>query len=630
MRFINKLKNMKARYFILMIGMIGLGSCESFLDPESLSTFDSEYVFSRVEETRKAVNAIYVQFGVDGFRSRLSNNMTGNTDIERQSGWTSTGDRYQLWNLTPQENNGDLNQMWNAAYAAIRDANICIEGIESSSQLNSTDEATSKLMYHYLGEAYTLRAYWYSMLTYYFGDVPYSKEAPKPGVNFYLPREDRNLILSEVIQDMIDIEEHMLWADEVPYSIEQVNREYTLGMIARLSLQRGGYYLTPDMVMEREGDYLDYYQIARDYTQKLMTLKDRALPADYRQVFLNNSKFITTPNEDILFEVPFALGNGDVGWNIGVTVQGGPTSNHDYGSGNNYMSIPPTYYFSFDTMDIRRDVTCAMYKVNTSFQEEFIGVGDGANSLNISQGKWSRYFLDKGQGQNSAKGTGINWPMMRYADVLLMFAEADNEINNGPTAAAQDALKRVRQRAFDQTLWDSKVDAYVNSVSGSKDDFFNAIVDERAWEFGGEMIRKYELIRWNIYSSKVSETVSGLKAMADAAFNGTIIPEYGYELPDYIFWKRDESGKFQLLNPNSRVAVAPDDTWMRDQFLLALRDEKFDPPYREWITRDWENYINGPVPGVVRYIFPIPSNTITSSQGTLDNSGYMFEFNVGG
>ena len=122
-------------------------------------------------------------------------------------------------------------------------------------------------------------------------------------------------------------------------------------------------------------------------------------------------------------------------------------------------------------------------------------------NLNISQGKWSRAFLDTPPGASTAKGTGINWPMMRYSDVILMYAEAENELN-GPTAEAQNALKRVRQRAFNEEDWGAKVDTYVSTGFSIKKSFFDAIVDERAWEFGGEMIRKYELIRWGIYADK--------------------------------------------------------------------------------------------------------------------------------
>ena len=605
---------MKSKSILLILAVFFATACDDFLSPESLSTFDTQYVFSNADDARKAVNSIYTYFGQDAFRSRLSNNMTGNTDIEHASGWSSTADRYQIWDLNALPSNNDLSAVWTNAYRAIRDANIAIEGINASSALTSSDVAVARTMNHLLGEAYTLRAYWYSMLIFYFGDVPFIKDAPKAGNDFLLPKEDRNVILSTVIQDLIDVEAKMQWADQLPYGIEQVNREYTLGMIARLALQRGGWYLKPDLSMAREADYLDYYTIAKDYSNKLMTLKDRALPADFRQVFMNECKFISPVNSDILFEIPFALGNGDVGWNIGITVV---TGNHNYGGGNNYMAMPPTYYFSFDTLDIRRDITCGLYKVNADFQEEFIGVASpnsAANAVNISQGKWSRYFLDVPQGPASAKGTGINWPMLRYADVILMYAEAENELN-GPTGEAQNALRRVRQRAFSASQWTEKVDTYIGTVSGSKESFFNAIVDERAWEFGGEMIRKYELIRWGIYSEKMAETVQDLRAMTDGAFDGS------GNLPDYFFWKRNASGKFTLLNPNRKIPLSQhtaltDAGWTRTEFLLSMHDDAL--TYKEWIDKDWANYTNG----TVRYIFPIPTAEI--ALGVLKNDGYGF------
>lgn len=605
---------MKKKFLILAVIASGfLTSCKDFLEPDSLSTFDVNYIYSNPDDARKGVNAIYESFGQDAFRSRLSNNMAGNTDIEHQSGWSSTADRYQIWDLNALATNGDLRIVWNAAYTSIRNCNVAIEGIEASDALKSSDVTVSRKMYQMLGEAYTMRAYWYSMLTLYFGDVPNVRQAPKAGNNFFLPKEDRNVILSQVIDDLIKIEDKMLWADQNSYSIEQINREYTMGMIARLALQRGGYYLTPAMQMERKSDYLDYYKIAKTYTEKLISLKDRALPTDFKQVFLNESKFVTPSNSDVLFEVPFAIGNGDVGWNIGITVEGGTTAAHSYGSGNNYMAIPPTYYFSFDTLDVRRDVTCAFYKINTSAQAVFV-----TNSMNIAQGKWSRWFLDKAPGASTAKGTGINWPMMRYSDVLLMLAEAENELN-GPTEIAQNALKRVRQRAFASANWPTKVDAYVKSISASKQSFFNAIVDERAWEFGGEMIRKYELIRWNLYAPKMKQMVDDLKLMADAAQTGT--GKFS-ELPDYMYWKRDASGTFKLLNPSRKYVGTPDATWTRVSFLASLKPTP--TTYADWITKDWEKYYNGPVAGVSRYIFPIPAEAITNSQGKLANDGYGF------
>lgn len=602
----------------IVMAVFSLTACEKFLEPESLSTFDQTYIFSNAEDARKAVNSMYVHFSHDGFRSRLSNNMTGNTDIEHNGG-SSDGARYQIWRLDAQENNGDLGYVWDIGYKAIRDANIAIEGILASEALQSEDVALSGEMYNLLGEAYTMRAYWYSMLTFYFGDVPFSTRAPAIDVEFNLPKTDRNAILDSVINDLIAIESSMKWADELRYGIEQINREYTLGMIARIALQRGGYYLTPELTMVREDDYLDYYQLAKDYTEKLMTLKDRDLPDDFRQIFLNQCKFITPVNDEILFEVPFAVGEGDVGWNIGIRVDEG---NHEYGQGSNYMAMPPTYYYSFDPSDKRLEVTCGLYTLDQDFVQQLVSTGN----MNISQGKWSRHFLDNPPGQSSDKGTGINWPMMRYADILLMYAEAENELN-GPTAEAQEALRRVRRRAFDASDWGNKVEGYISNVSGSKQDFFNAIVDERAWEFGGEMIRKYELIRWNLYYDKVVETVEGCIAMADSA-NPDVGP--AGTLPDYLYTRLDEKGDLLIYSTHTKDIPPDVDNWERQSWLIAMNSESTTDGYAEWLSRDYANYINPgniSVPdGIIRYIFPIPTIGIDNSKGLLKNDGYNFGF----
>lgn len=605
-------KHMKIKYLILGMATFMMTACQEFLEPDSPSTFDMDYVFSNAEDARKAVNAIYVHFSHDGFRSRLSNNMTANTDIAHQSGWGNSNARHQIWDLNAQENNGDLEYVWEIGYKAIRDANIAIEGILASEAYNSSDAELSGTMKHLLGEAYTLRAYWYSMLTFYFGDVPFMTQAPKAGVEFNLPKEDRNVILSSVIHDLVEIQDDMLWADQLPYGIEQVNREFTMGMIARLSLQRGGYYLTPALEMVRPDDYKAYYDTANQFTAKLIELKDRMLPNDYRQVFLNQSKFVSPVNSDVLFEVPFAIGEGDVGWNIGMNVEGG---DHPYGSGGNYLGMTPTYYYSFDTTDVRQDITNSLYYIEadsstaTKLYEALVDVN------NIGQGKWSRLYLENPPGKSTAKGTGINWPMMRYADVLLMHAETENELYEGPTEEAISALKRVRERAFPSQYWGEKVNGYIEDVASSKEAFFNALVDERAWELGGEMIRKYDLIRWNIYAEKVQQTVENLKQMGQEAFEGT------GNLPPYIWVKHDEDGNITILNKHKKVLAAPDDSWERKEWLISLyeEDDKGTPLYAEWILKDWARYTHP-----VRYIFPIPTTGISNSKGILKNDGYGF------
>ena len=590
-------------------------SCKKILDPETPSVFSQEYIFSNETDAAKAVYSVYALFNQDAFTSRLSNNFAGNSDIEVGGvGASPDNSRRDIWSFEATGTNGDLLTVWNNGYNAINRANECIEGIDQSSI------AGSPMMKQLKGEALTLRAYWYYMLMNHWGDVPFKITPTKAGDEFYLPKTGRDSILSHLINDLIEIEPSMYWADQLDFGIERINREYVMGMIARLALMRGGYWLYPDMTMTLKSDYRTYYQIANDYCKKLMETKPHQMSA-FATVFMNENKYIKPVNDDVLYEVAFHPGFGDVGWNNGVRVDGGT---HPYGSGSNYLSLTPNYYHSFDTTDLRLPATCAIVYWDKDLLQQPTG------PTSIAPNKWNRLYVPTPLGAASAKGTGINWPMMRYADVLLMLAETENELSGGPTAAAQDALRTVRRRAFPPSLWTEKVDTYIATVSSGKEAFFNAIVDERGWEFGGECLRKYDLARWNLYGKKIAETRSQLSQMGQDAVNGTVT--YAH-LADYLYYKRNADGTLNFLNRYYRANPAPPvmnvpaigdnpTGYLRVSWLRSLWNTTTNSP-ADFISRTWRGYTDNTGNTPVRYIMPIHNSVISSSLGVLKNEyGY--------
>lgn len=612
---------------LILTAVFLLNGCSDFLEPTSLSTFDTTLIFSNVDDARKATNNIYKQFSEDGYRTRLSITMQGITDIDAGGDKNSIKDNYTIMALKAASTNQDLTKAWNSAYAAIKDCNVVIDGILASKIYNSTNADVSADMHHFLGEAYTIRAFWYSQLAYNWGDVPYVRDAPRAGVDFDLPKTDRNEILTGVIQDLIDAEPTMKWADQLPQSVQQVNREFAIGMIARLSLQRAGYYLKPDMTkaVATASDRTKYYTIARDYSQKLMNLKDRQLPTDFAQIFKNQCQQKRPANSDMLFEIPFAITTGEVGYNIGMRVNNStPASNpnftaHEYGLGNRDYAMPLSYFYSFDVKDKRRAASCGLYNLDK------FAIPSMVTALDVGQAKWSKEYCDPVLGSANSKGTGINWPVMRYSDVLLMFAEAENELNNGPTAAAKTALARVRERAFDSNDWAVNVTSYIANNSTSKAAFLNAIVNERAWEFGGELLRKQELIRWGIYEQKMQETVDKIKEIADNTSN---------KYASNIYWRIDNRKMTIHQNvytgnsvPPGFTIVATDDGlvsgtttlggWNKTSWALAL---KTSTGYATFLDTQYSPYLT---PTPVRYIQPIPSVAIDNST-VLKNDGYGF------
>jgi starch-binding outer membrane protein, SusD/RagB family len=602
-------------FFSSALVLLALVSCKKVLNPDTPSVFTQEYIFSNETDAAKAVYSVYALFNQDAYTSRVSNNFAGNSDIEVGGvGASPDNSRRDIWSFEATGANGDLLTVWNNAYNAINRANECIEGIDKSSI------AENKMMKQLKGEALTLRAFWYYLLMNHWGDVPFKITATKAGDEFYLPKTGRDSILSHLINDLIAIEPEMYWADQLDYGIERINREFVMGMIARLALMRGGYWLYPDMTMKRKSDYLSYYQIASTYCKKLIESKPHQM-SDFSTVFMNENKYIKAVNDDVLYEVAFHPGFGDVGWNNGVRVDAGT---HPYGTGSNYLSLSPAYYHSFDTTDLRLPVTCAIVYYDKDLLQQPTG------PTSIAPNKWNRLLVPTPLGAASAKGTGINWPVLRYADVLLMLAEAENEINGGPTATAIESLKKVRRRAFPAALWADKVDNYVASVAGGKDAFFNAIVNERGWEFGGECLRKYDLERWNLYGIKIAETRKKLDQMGQDANTGT--GTYA-NLADYLYYKRNPDGTLNFLNRYYRVNPPPPvvnvpavgdnpNGYLRISWLRSLWNTTTNSR-ADWTARSWRGYADETGATPVRYILPIHNSVISSSLGVLKNEyGY--------
>ena len=371
------------------------------------------------------------------------------------------------------------------------------------------------------GEATCLKAFRYYLLCNFFGDVPYYDVAAKWGEEIDKPRTDKNVVYSRVLQQLVDIEPNMKWSDVNTGGIERMNRDFAIGLIARLALFRAGYGMTKDGTMKRADDYLtvtadsltvtykdvngtektaqtytQYYQMAKDYCQKLIQLKPRNLYSNFEQSFINVMNYSPENNAEVLYEVAFVQNyGGDIGWSFGVP----NTGTNVNGNTTAQVAITPTFYMSFADNDPRRDICVAKYQhVNDTIQ--------AVASTGLYVGKYDRARAAKELGSGSSKGTGMNYPVMRYSDVLLMLAEAENELN-GPTALAKQALTTVRSRAFaNSPTFADDVTNYVANLN-SKEDFFNAIVDERAWEFGGEALRKFDLVRWNLYAKKIEEAM---------------------------------------------------------------------------------------------------------------------------
>jgi hypothetical protein len=283
--------------------------------------------------------------------------------------------------------------------------------------------------------------------------------------------------------------------------------------------------------MQRSADYLTYYQIARDETNDIINSGQHALNPIYKSLWKDQvgAHTISDPQGELMFQAS-AIGltgaeDTKLGYYNGPTVTVGTTA-----SGNKSINILPSYFYLFDSTDQRRDVTCCVYNLtwvadNTPLKK----VGQAIVAINDGKYRrdWVTPFIPA-----SSYGTqylGLKWQILRYADVLLMFAEAENEVN-GPTAAAYNAINMVRRRGYGKPV--STPDATVDITAGlSKPEFFKAVVRERALELGGEGIRKYDLIRWNLLATALTESKANMIKMSTNT--AMINPSYMSAYPAY-------------------------------------------------------------------------------------------------
>lgn len=582
-------------------------SCKDYLKTESNSIFTEENSFSNVDFAENVVNGAYDNLAAVHLFGSFFLWYNCDTDLEFVVA-ANNGGTFNVAHYDANPGISNLNNWWNLLYSSIERANICIDNLPISPIWEGEHAAEARRIY---GEAVTIRALCYGELIKIFGDVPFKINSTQAEDDYYLPKTDRDEIYEYLIQDLKDAEEYLPWMRETG-TAERVNRGFLKGLRARMALSYAGYSLRNKTHETRRGrHWQEYYQIANQECRELMESYEHGLNPSFENIFRTLHAYSQdAANKEVMFEIPFGrLISGRIGYDIGMYFAF-TTPSTKYGRGNGTVRTSPYYYYSFDREDQRRNVSVELYQYGTS------GAVDvqrliSAGGTEFRPSKWRKSWINPPMGGDlqTAQYTGVNWPIMRYADILLMYAETENEINGAPTQAAKDALSEVRERAFSAALWPAKVNHYVDSVSASKEDFFHAIVDERAWEFGGEMIRKTDLVRWNLLGPKIREMKEeSLKIINDD-------PKYVDVVPNYIFWKTASDGEtIEILNPDYRLPGTAIPGYTRGNWLPLISAGS-----KTAFANSIGNVAHGYDEAKNNHLHPINVNIVAASNGVLEN-----------
>lgn len=551
--------------FIAGLSVLSLSSCTDFLEVDAPSKFDNQYIFSNKEEMKRLLNGIYAQlldgstYGGDYYVAKFCFN--SDVDMSISSTETSTDNSYRRFDCTTR--GSEIEKIWNASYEGIEYCNNFIYNAENSEFANDAE------VLQMIGEAKVIRAMFYHDLVVIFGDIPFSMIPSLQLEDKVLPVVNREEIYKALIEDLKKAAPNMLFANQLSYGVEQVSKEFCWAMISRIALSCGGYSLHPDLnnpnsygEMKRPENYKDYYDICRQYCDSVITSNTHDLVKEYYQVFYDECNYIVSSNDDPIFEIPFAKNqSGGIGYYQGPkgnTYEDKTSGVNIWGGSNGGARLSAFYRYSFDENDKRRDY------VNGMWYYDYDGTPVINTDYTVFNNKWSKFWTTLPLGADTGGNTGINFPYMRYADVLLMYAEAVNEVEEGVSgpngAKAIDALRKVRSRAFDDK---AKVEAYITEAAASKETFLKAVLDERKFEFAGENMRWKDLVRNNMYSEVLYYCFHRYFGVGEASMGSSpsldMVAEYdgrSYDnLPSTMYYRIAENWNDVVKYPNTALPV---------------------------------------------------------------------------
>ena len=497
---------MKLKYiyilFYFLLQSVMLSSCEDWLDMPAESKYDSQSVFESVGKAEMAVLACYP----NTFNRELYYQLGMGTD-ECISTEGDTNSKNQMSNYVYTTSNIP-SSTYNAMYTGIEYANVCIRKLGRMREGSSaTDRA---IIDRLLGEAYAIRGMNYLNIVRFFGDVPYPRLPVEEMETFTSSRVSRDTIMDGVVDDLQKAVTLLPWQSEGTYSTpERFTKNAAYGILARAALYAAGYSLRWDLetyapgtvtLAQRDDDerIRTLYAIASDACHQVIQQGENRLTVNYEEFFrdLVNGRY----NSESLLETG-QYGPNVNGYGIGYTNGIYAHPNCMYAKAKPAMHAVPTYWFDFDPDDTRRDVTICNYDI----------ASDNVRHLSTYAGMTIGKFRVDWKSEIGVKVNkrSINWPVLRYADLLLMYAEAENELHQGPTPQATAALREVRMRAFSHDA------SLIGTLPTGYEAFRKAIIKERQLELGFESLRRTDLVRWGIHYEAVSATKEKVIQMAN-------------------------------------------------------------------------------------------------------------------
>jgi hypothetical protein len=531
---------MKTKYFFIILLTFSvsflLSSCEETLTENPNSFYKKENYFVSSSNAEMAILGIYDVLAKIEHYGQFEMAMPCSDDTYYIRGTSTDNTRRDIAHYTLTSANQWIENIWKYKYQGIDRANFAINGIESMHEYKNGDQKLVSLV----AEAKFLRALLAFDLIKYWGDVPFKTSYSNSYNDAYQPRVDREVIYDQIVEDLNFAKENLAWADEGS-SPERATQGAARGLLMRVLLQRAGYSLKSDGSFtcpsnEKRQEYFN--AVVEEWNEFQKNGYHGFYHDGYLELFKGFSWGVLNSRES-LFEIAFysADGSKEDSGNWGTyngplvdapLISASETMNY-MGRANAFFRVVPEWKDFFEENDVRRDVMICTYKFQWDNDNRSHVKKENKNKKDWYPGKWRREWMPLGY--KDPNNTDVNFCFLRYADVVLMAAEAFNEL--GQTSLAWDLLNRVRRRAgateitagnYSSLMKSPKVyDLPYISDADEAGKFRTALYWERGFELAFEGQRKYDLIRWGFLKEALTlfnnNTDSNVKDKYPAGIN---------------------------------------------------------------------------------------------------------------
>ena len=450
----------KFNILIAMLVCLNICGCSDFLEEDPKGKLTTDNFYNSESDARQAINGVYSRLSdswVTGYNIKQIPN-----DLLKRASWDEASG---LSNFTYGSENTYIAGMWQNHYAVIKDCNSVIDNVTTNKEKINNWE-------RYVGQAHGIRAFLYFDLVRWFGDVPLVLTDTKSLDGLEVTRTPQKEVFRQIIEDFEYCISHTMDKGDTSkgYQYGRLTKDACHGFLAKVYLWLGS-------VAQRDGKEIlgnaaDNFEKSLEHSSAVIQGGRYKLVDYYPDVF--NAKTRDKAPDEVLWCVQGLTGDDTGTW---TGMMFGIRGNQNLGGSWDNISSSDYHRMMYEPSDsIRRLWNCPRmtiqddgtlwgwdYKMywDTRGDQKLSEATENNNWLQWSIGKFRRYPLADPSSYNYTN-FDMDEPLLRYADVLLMYAEAYNEVNHGPgdyrpssgmdmsgisIQSAYDAVNLVRKRS---------------------------------------------------------------------------------------------------------------------------------------------------------------------------------------